>query len=168
MNNISENKIRFGWREWASLPSIGIPAIKVKIDTGARTSALHAFKIRPFKKNGKKYIRFDVHPVQKRKDIIQHCIAEVVDRRFIKDSGGHRELRYIIKTSIIFGSHEWDVEISLTNRKKMSFRMLLGRTAMGDIIVDTAKSFLMGKISRKKIEKIYSESVVKENILANG
>ena len=132
------------------LPDLGIPAIKAKIDTGARTSALHAFFIEPFEENGKKKVRFKIHPLQRRTDIELTCIADVVDRRMVSDSGGHREMRYVISSRIIINSTEIDAEITLTDRDNMRFRMLLGRTALGDrFLVDPNRSFLAGPRPRK-------------------
>lgn len=152
-----KDKVVLGWREWFELPTLGIPAIKVKVDTGARTSALHAFKIKPFKKHGKKFVKFQIHPVQKRKDIVRTCIAEVVDRRYIKDSGGHRELRYIIKTLLKIRDLEWEAEVSLTDRRKMNFRMLLGRTAMKNIITNPRKSFIKGDMDDFELVEMYQD-----------
>lgn len=135
--------IRVGWREWISLPELGIERIKIKIDSGARTSALHAYNIQPFKEEGRHFIRFKVHPFQRCKDVMNKCIAEVKDIRWITDSGGHRERRYVIRTLINLGEFSWPIEVTLTNRDTMNFRMLLGRTAMKHrMLVDPAKSFL--------------------------
>lgn len=133
-----------GWREWISLPELGIDRIKAKIDSGARTSALHAFAIRPFKQEGKHYIHFKMHPLQRRTDTVVECVSEVQDIRWVTDSGGHRERRYVIKTPVIMGAHTWVIEITLTNRDIMNFRMLLGRTAMRyRAVVNPAASFLL-------------------------
>ncbi|MBC8050110.1 MAG: 30S ribosomal protein S6--L-glutamate ligase [Chitinophagales bacterium] len=119
-----------GWREWVALPSLGLPAIRAKIDTGARTSALHAFSIETFGPETQPRVRFGVHPVHDRDDIEVYCTARVVDRRQVISSNGQSELRYIISTPIRIGDHEWPVEISLSNRETMMHRMLLGRTAL--------------------------------------
>lgn len=137
-------RITVGWREWAALPDLGIEKIKIKVDSGARTSALHAFELRPFKKKGKHYIRFKIHPLQRRSDVVRECVAEVEDIRWVTDSGGHRERRYVIKTLINIGSNSWPIEVTLTNRDTMNFRMLLGRTAMKKrVIVNPTLSFLI-------------------------
>jgi hypothetical protein len=133
-----------GWREWLSLPELGISRIKAKIDTGARTSALHAFEIRPFKQDDKHYIRFKMHPLQRRTDMLIECVAEVKDIRWVRDSGGHRERRYVIETPMTVGQATWFIELTLTNRDTMNFRMLLGRTAMRrKMIVNPGASFLL-------------------------
>ncbi|NPE31524.1 ATP-dependent zinc protease [Methanococcoides sp. SA1] len=134
-----------GWREWLVLPELGIPAIKAKIDTGARTSALHAFFLEPFDENGQEKIRFQIHPLQKRTDVVLTCVADVVDQRMVCDSGGHSEMRYVIQSKIAVGSIEIDAEITLTDRDTMQFRMLLGRTTLADIfLVAPDLSYLAG------------------------
>lgn len=139
-------KITVGWREWVSLPELGIPAIKAKIDTGARTSALHAFEVEPFQEAGVRKVRFAIHPLQRRTDVVIQCVADVVDQRVVSDSGGHRERRYVICTPLRLGSHTWDIEMTLTARDSMRFRMLLGRTAMhGRIMVDPQSSYRTGR-----------------------
>lgn len=133
-----------GWREWAALPELDIPAIKVKVDTGARTSALHAFEVKSFERDGSEWVRFRLHPLQ---DNTEHeCVCEcpVIDRRVVSDSGGHREERVVISTQIEFGGRRWPIEMTLTDRDSMRFRMLLGRTAMDGLVVDPSASFLLG------------------------
>ena len=139
-----KNKMLVGWRENFSLPTLGIQKIKAKIDTGARTSCLHAFKIETFDKNGQLWVRFWIHPRQHDIEFEKVCEAEVIDQRSVRDSGGHEEIRYVIKTTLKLGPQTWDAEITLTNRENMAFRMLLGRTAMhGRIIVDPIESYLI-------------------------
>jgi len=136
-----------GWREWIALPEIGIPLIKAKIDTGARTSCLHAFYVEPLRKNRKQYVRFGVHPLQRDRDQAIHCEAEIIDQRQVTDSGGHRELRFVIQTRLQLLHYDDAIEITLTNRDSMRFRMLLGRTAMAkaSFCVDPSRSYLGGK-----------------------
>jgi hypothetical protein len=142
--------IHVGWREWVALPELGVEHIKVKVDTGARTSALHAFSIKPFKKEGKHWLNFDLHPLQNRGDLVIKCQAEVKDIRWVTDSGGHRERRYVIITPLILGGKFWPIEITLTNRDNMRFRMLLGRTAIHNrLLVNPAASYLAGKYKGK-------------------
>ncbi|MEX2352878.1 MAG: ATP-dependent zinc protease [Gammaproteobacteria bacterium] len=138
-----------------SLPDIGIPAIKAKIDTGARTSALHAFRIEPFEKNGKDHIRFWLHPLRKKRQIELVCEAEVADKRIVKDSGGHTEERYVIETGICVGDLKWDIELTLTSREDMMFRMLLGRTAItaAGLIIDPTASYITGR----SLSRIYNK-----------
>lgn len=132
-----------GWREWLSLPELGIAEVKVKIDTGARSSALHAFDIEPFRRNGKLMVRFKVHPYQRdvKKTVISE--AEVIDERGVRNSGGYKELRPVIFTSIELRGERWPIELTLTNRDLMRFRMLLGREAVrGRFLIDAGRSYL--------------------------
>lgn len=132
-----------GWQEWLSLPELGIDKLKVKIDTGAKTSALHTFSIEPFDKDGAQWIRFGIHPIQDNTAIEQYCECAVFDQREVKDSGGNVEQRYVIKTTMVMGDYATDIQMTLTSRDTMKFRMLLGREAMrGSIIVDPEASFL--------------------------
>lgn len=139
------DKIYIGWREWCALPELVIPSIKAKIDTGARTSALHAFFVEPYEENGRQMVRFGVHPLQKRVDIEVICCAPIKDFRRVSDSGGHQEMRYVIETPVRLGERIWPIEMTLTNRDSMQFRMLLGRTAMPGMLVAPDKSFLFGR-----------------------
>jgi hypothetical protein len=138
-----------GWREWISLPELGMNLVKAKVDTGARTSTLHAFYVDSFNRRGERYVRFGVHPLQKRTDVVIHGEALVVDQRRVTDSGGHCEDRFVIRTPVVLAGHEWPIEVTLTNRETMLFRMLLGRTALaGRTRIDPARSFLTGRVSR--------------------
>ncbi len=133
-----------GWREWVSLPELGIERIKAKIDTGARTSALHAFNIEVYKKGGQEWVRFDIHPYQKNDTEIQTCTCPVRDIRVITNSGGSRERRIVIESQLTAGTLSWLIELTLTNRDQMGFRMLLGRAALkGRFLVNPGSSFCL-------------------------
>ena len=137
-----------GWREWISLPDLGIDQIKAKIDTGARTSALHAFALYPFTEENKQKIRFEIHPLQHDIKKTISCVAEVIEKRWVTDSGGHKEERYVIETPMILAGQTWLIEITLTERENMLFRMLLGRGALRKrFMINPGRSFLSKKVT---------------------
>ncbi|MBT8077044.1 MAG: RimK/LysX family protein [Gammaproteobacteria bacterium] len=150
MNTESE-LLTLGWREWIGLPELGIRQIKAKVDTGARTSALHAFQLRHYTEDSRERVEFSIHPVQRDFETVITCNADVLDTRIVTDSGGHKEERFVISTPLSIGNHVWPIEITLTSRDDMLFRMLLGRTAIKNRAqVDPARSYLVGKKKRKK------------------
>ncbi|WP_019867678.1 ATP-dependent zinc protease family protein [Methylovulum miyakonense] len=135
-----------GWREWVGLPNFNIMQIKAKIDTGARSSALHAFAIDPYRKGGERWVMFAIHPIQKNTDVAIECHAPVKDRRVVSDSGGHKQLRYVIDTQLVVGQSVITAEMTLTNRDSMLFRLLIGRTALDKrFIIAPNASYLQGK-----------------------
>jgi len=132
-----------GWREWVALPDFGVGAIKAKVDTGARTSALHAYQVDEFEERGVRMVRFALHPYQRRSDVEVACLAAVADERWVSDSGGHRERRLVIVTTVQVGETRRAIEITLANRDTMGFRMLLGRSALqGRYLVDADGSYM--------------------------
>ncbi|MFQ6552923.1 30S ribosomal protein S6--L-glutamate ligase [Aestuariibius insulae] len=150
--------IALGWEEWLALPDLGLPAIKAKIDTGARTSALHAFDIEPFGSAAKPKVRFAVHPVPGREDLVIPCSAPVIDRREVTSSNGEAELRYVIETELSVDGRSWPIEVTLTDRGNMAYRMLLGRQALAeDVTVQPSESFLQPELSYD----VYSSSRIK-------
>ncbi|HSF91528.1 MAG TPA: RimK/LysX family protein, partial [Paracoccaceae bacterium] len=139
---MNTENLTLGWEEWVSLPDLGLPALKAKVDTGARTSALHAFNIEPFGKSTRPRVRFCVQPVPERPDIYITCSADVVDRREITSSNGETEQRYVISSVISVAGRSWPIEVTLTDRGSMAYRMLIGRQALNEnIIVNPTESF---------------------------
>ncbi|WP_434287572.1 30S ribosomal protein S6--L-glutamate ligase [Celeribacter sp. SCSIO 80788] len=150
-----------GWEEWASLPALGLPALKIKVDTGAKTSALHAFDIEPFGKADAPKVRFNIHPVPGREDITISCSADVVDRREVTSSNGETELRYVISSEIAMGDRLWPIEITLTNRTNMAYRMLLGRQAIrDDMIVQPSESFCQPRLD----DAVYFTTAIRDTV----
>ena len=144
-----------GWREWIALPQLGIKHIKVKVDTGARSSAVHASNVEFFTRGGRRWVRFDVHPMQRDTRTTVHAEALLLDQRAVRNSGGRSERRIVISTIMRFRDEEWPIELTLTDRDEMGFRMLLGREAIrGRYTVDPARSYTAGKPLRKVKKKI--------------
>jgi hypothetical protein len=138
-------KAVIGWREWVGLPDLAIAHIKAKVDTGAKTSALHAFYVQPFERDGMPWVRFGVHPLQATAEQVIECEAPVKDVRRVTDSGGHAEMRPVIETTLVVQGEMRLIELTLTDRENMMFRMLLGRSALKRrFVVDSGKSFLLG------------------------
>lgn len=134
-----------GWREWVALPDLGVGAVKAKVDTGARTSALHAFGLREFERDGARWVRFEVHPQQRSRTGAVVVEAPLVDRRLVRSSDGRRQRRPVIRTTVAVGGRRWPIEVTLTRRDEMGFRMLLGRQALvRRCVVDPGRSFVTG------------------------
>jgi len=163
------DKVIVGSEEWCALPELKVPALKVRVDSGAKTSALHAEQITPFDKNGETWVRFIIHPIQRNVKSIISCEAKVIDKRIVKSSTGTRESRYVINTEISLGEKSWVIELTLTNRDSMGFRMLLGREAMtGKIIVDPDERFKFGIVTPEKIKEYYNANSSEKHGLRIG
>lgn len=156
---MSQTKIIFGSEEWCALPELGITIIKARVDSGAKTSALHAINIAPFKKEGQNWVKFDINPIQNNVKTIIHCEAPLVDKRVVKSSSGFREERFVIQTNLEMGESKWNIEMTLTNRDSMGFRMLLGREAMsGRVLVDPEQQYLLGQPSNEHLKEVYKNA----------
>lgn len=150
------DKLYIGWKEWCQLPDLGIPAIKAKIDTGAKTSALHAFDIHAIKKNELSYARFKLYPLQADSTIFRQCEALILDQRPVMSSNGQIEQRYVIATTMVLGSRSWTIEVTLSNRDPLKFRMLLGREALnGRVLIDPNHCYCQGKIKKSALKVLY-------------
>ncbi|RNL91408.1 30S ribosomal protein S6--L-glutamate ligase [Sinomicrobium pectinilyticum] len=166
---MTENKTIVGSEEWVALPQLQIPAIKVRVDSGAKTSALHAVNINPFQRNNETWVTFDVFPIQNNGKKLIHCEALAIDKRVVKSSTGNRENRYVIRTALHINGSSWDIELTLTNRDSMGYRMLLGREAMmGRMLVDPESSFLLGEMSDEDVESKYKLKVESRHGLKIG
>ncbi|QDG51923.1 ATP-dependent zinc protease [Persicimonas caeni] len=140
-----------GWREWIAIPEFGIDFVKAKVDTGARSSALHAFEIRRFERDGQPWVRFKVHPVQRNTKETVRCEAPIHDERTVRSSVGHEQKRIVIRPEIELLGERYAIDLTLTNRDAMGFRMLLGREATrGRFLVDPGRSYLAGRPDVKK------------------
>lgn len=145
-----------GWQEWVSLPTLKIPIIKAKIDTGAKTSSLHAFNIEPFTLKNQKYVRFLIHPLQRNHAISISCSAPVIDIRGVMSSNAQVEERYVIKSFICLGQRKWEIELTLSDRDPLRFRMLLGREALRlGILINPSKPLCVQKYSKKDLLNFY-------------
>lgn len=143
-----------GWREWIALPELGIQQIKAKVDTGARSSALHAIEVETFQRDGKEMVRFKVHPQQRSSKETIVAEAEVLEYRSVKSSGGHQSRRPVISTTVQLLGRSWKIELTLAPRDEMGFRMLLGREAIRrELLVDPGRSYQNGRPARPKRKK---------------
>ncbi|MBT7718291.1 MAG: ATP-dependent zinc protease [Halieaceae bacterium] len=148
---MSTGKLVLGWREWLGFPELGISEIKAKVDTGARTSCLHAFSVEPFEREGKAWVRFCIRSEHSDTKQDVQCEALLKDQRTVRDSGGHEEQRFVIETDITIGEKKHRIEVTLTDRDSMKFRVLLGRTAIrGQYLVDSGRSYLQGKRTKRR------------------
>lgn len=140
------DKLIIGAREWCSLPDLGIKLIKAKIDSGAKTTALHAEDLIKFSKNGDEWIKFSLHPLKSKPQFIVQCEAKIIDTRIVKSSNGTKEERFVIETQLLLGNLSYPIQVTLTNRELMGFQMLLGRQAMTNkVLIDCEFRYLLGK-----------------------
>lgn len=154
------NPLIMGKEEWCSLPTLHLPVVKARVDTGAKTSSLHAFNIHIVEEDGVRYAKFDIHPIQHNRNIVKSCKAMLVEHRRVKSSSGDRENRPVVRTMLRMGDQEWEIELTLTNRDAMGYRMLLGREAMEKrALIDPGSSFLLQKMSDQEAKKAYSTDV---------
>lgn len=154
-----------GWREWVGLPDFGIEAIKVKVDTGARSSSLHASKLREFERDGEKWVRFKVHPIQRNKDITVEIEARIIEYRSVRSSSGKASIRPVVITQLTLLGITWPVELTLASRDKMGFRMLLGREAFrGRFLVDAGNSYFGGKPKRDERTPPQTDNITSTNL----
>jgi hypothetical protein len=138
-----------GWREWVALPDFDVAWIKAKLDTGARSSSIHAFDIEEFDRDGETWVSFAIHPWQRSETDLVRVERPVADRRVVRSSTGHEDERYVIATRITVVGRDLDAELMLANRDEMGFRMLVGREALrGAVLVDPGRSYLGGKPKR--------------------
>jgi hypothetical protein len=149
--NVKKVGLVVGWREWLGLPDLGVELIKAKVDTGARTSALHAEDVRIVSHAGERRVHFTIHPRQRSKRLAIEAVATLLGERRVKSSSGSLEIRPVIVTRVNVGGVEWPIEITLTRRDVMGFRMLLGRQALRrHAVVDPGRSYLTRRLPRKK------------------
>lgn len=143
---VGKQPIQIGWREWARLPDLTDIAIKAKIDTGARTSAIHAWRIQRFSEAGAPWVRFELHPVQKENRTRIACALPIHDEREVRSSNGETAIRIVVKTKLKLGTRIWPIELTLARRDQMGFRMLIGRTALRRrVLIDPSASYLTGR-----------------------
>ena len=166
---MDDDKLLIGSEEWCALPDLGIPAITARIDSGARTSSLHAFNVKPFSRHGEQWVRFAAHPLPHSRRAVVHCVAKVIDRRGVKSSSGQIEQRYVIGTTLALGGRRWPIELTLSNRDSMGYRMLLGRSAMaGRLLVDPGAHFHLGRLAPEELAGYYGQALEQRDGLGIG
>ena len=163
------SKIVVGSEEWCSFPGLGVPAIKARVDSGAKTSSMHAFNIQKFRRDGENWVSFEVHPLQNDRRTVIRCERPVIDKRVVKSSSGVSETRYVVGATIKAASETWDIELTLANRDSMGYRMLLGRQAMsGRMLVDPSLSFCLGEVTTNELNDYYGKKKHKSSGLKIG
>ncbi|REG82582.1 ATP-dependent zinc protease family protein [Marinomonas pollencensis] len=159
MNPPNEPKMVIGSEEWCAFPSLHIPAVKARIDSGAKTSSLHAINIRYFNRDDEQWAHFEVHPLQRNRKITVHCEAKIIDQRIVKSSSGDKEKRPVIQAQLTLGGKDWQIELTLTDRDSMGYRMLLGREAMnGRILIDPEGLCLQGERLKSELPALYQSA----------
>lgn len=145
-----------GNAEWCALPDLNVPAIRARIDSGAKTSAIHAVNIREFYKHRQQWVKFEIHPLRVHTDVFIECQAPVYDFRMVKNSSGEAQPRYVIQTTLELGNEKWTIQATLANRRSMGFQMLLGREAMNHrILINPSEDFRITRYTRKQIRDFY-------------
>ena len=160
MNKLNElnSKLIIGSEEWCSFPELGVPTIKARVDSGAKTSSIHAFNINPFRRDGEAWVSFEIHPIQNNRRAVIRCERPVIDKRVVNSSSGISETRFVVSSPLKLGEHVWNIELTLANRDSMGFRMLLGREAMMDrLIVDPSLTCTLGEVSDDEINTHYGK-----------
>lgn len=163
------NKIIVGSEEWCALPGLGIKAIKARVDSGAKTSSIHAINISTSKREDGTWVSYEVHPLQGGRKVALQCESKLIDRRVIKSSNGETEKRYVVREQLQLGEQSWEIELTLTNRANMGYRMLLGREAMGSkILVDPSTTCCLGEMSDDEAKELYGHVEVPRSGLKIG
>ena len=158
MMSEKNSKLVIGSEEWCGFPELGVSAIKARVDSGAKTSSIHAFNIQPFRRDGIAWVSFEIHPVQNDRRTVIRCERPVIDKRSVKSSSGISDTRYVICAAIKLGELIWDIELTLANRDSMGFRMLLGREAMVErIMVDPALMCTLGDVTATELTAYYGK-----------
>lgn len=145
-----------GNAEWCALPELKVPAIRARIDSGAKTSSIHAVNIQEFYKGRQQWVRFEIHPLRIHTNVFVVCEAPVYDFRMVKSSTGEAQPRYVIQTTIEMGGEKWTIQTTLANRRSMGFQMLLGREAMTNrILINPSEDFRLTRYSKRQIRDFY-------------
>lgn len=146
-STVTNGRLLIGRAEWCELPELKIPGIKAKVDTGAKTSAVHALNIKYYRKQTQRYVSFDVHPIQSNTDVLVHCRAPLVEKRYVMSSNGQKEHRPVIQTTLVLGDQQWLIELTLSNREPLRYRLLLGREALAHrVVIDPALNCHLGQV----------------------
>lgn len=166
---MSEQPILVGNEEWCAFPELALPAVKARIDSGAKTSSLHAINIHAFRRQQRSWVSFEVHPIQNDRRVVVRCERPVIDRRSVKSTSGVAESRYVISVPMRLGGNEWEIELTLANRDSMGYRMLLGREAMAErVIIDPSKRFCQGLRNAAELRALYGHAEVERSGLTLG